>query len=623
LNNKINNKNEFIPLGKIKPTGWLKEQLEIQAEGLTGHIEEVWEDLGPDNMWLGGDKEGWERGPYYVDGLVPLAYLLEDEILIKKAQKWINAFLDNQQEDGWIGPEKPEEERYPKRDYWPIFIVFKALTQYYEITEDPKVIEVMNNFFQYLKSALQERPLFSWAKFRWADLLISLDWLYDKTEEKWLLDLADVIEEQGYDWREHFLNFEYTEKNHEIKMETHVVNNAMGIKTPALWYKHSEKEKDFKATYKAIENLDKFHGQANGTFSGDEHLAGKNPSQGTELCAVVEYMYSLEHILSIIEDVFFADRLEKITYNALPATLAPDICSHQYDQQVNQPVCSIAERNWTNGPDANIFGLEPNFGCCTANMHQGWPKFATNLWRTKKRDTIIPIVYAPSELEYTLENGEEILIKEKTDYPFDNIIKFIVECNNDVDFSLMLRIPNWSEDPKIYLPDGEIIKPEPGEYIMIDRKWVNEDLIKLELPMPIKIERRHLGAVTISRGPLVYSLQIGEDWKRISGTPPFADWEIFPKDLWNYSLDIDLEDPGKNIKVKLGETKGNPFTIEDTPIKLELYGEIINEWHLENNWAGDIPSSPINSRGDKEKITLVPYGTTNLRITEFPYLKTE
>jgi len=610
----------FLPLGSIKPLGWLKKQLQIQANGLTGHIDEFWEDLGPNNKWLGGNKEGWERGPYYADGLIPLAYLLDDNNLKNKAKIWVDAFLNNQNKEGWIGPVKAEQGRYQQYDPWPIFVVLKVLTQYYEASSDGRVIEVMTNFFNYLKNHLDENPLFLWGKYRWAELVLSIHWLYEQKREDWLLELAEKVSKQGYNWQKHFDDFKYTKKSLEIKLETHVVNNAMGIKTPAVWYRQSGKNYDRETVHRAIENLDKYHGQVTGIFTGDEHLSGKNPSQGTELCAVVEYMFSLEVLISILGDPKFADRLEMITFNALPATFKPDMWAHQYDQQVNQVICNVAERDWTNDPDANIFGLEPNFGCCTANMHQGWPKYVKSLWMATDGNGLVAIAYSPCKVNTVVGDRKEITIVEETNYPFDDKIIFKIEGAEPVMFPISFRIPGWAEDAKIKLPNGKIKSPEPGSFYKIERKWNPGDVFEIRLPMKIRTERRYMGSVAIYRGPLVYSLKIGEVWKLIGGTLPHGDWEIYPTTLWNYGLKLNPDNPVDSIQVNLKSLNNMPFSPEGAPLELMVKGRIIPNWKLEGNCAGSIPQSPIKSHEKLEELILIPYGCTNLRITEFPLL---
>jgi len=609
-----------LPLGSIKPLGWLKKQLNIQADGLTGHIDEFWEDLGPNNKWLGGDKEGWERGPYYADGLVPLAYLLDDNNLKNKAKIWIDAFLNNQDKEGWIGPAKAEQERYQQYDPWPNFVVLKVLTQYYEVSSDRRVLEVMTNFFNYLKNHLDENPLFLWGKYRWAELVLNIHWLYELKREGWLLELAEKVSKQGYNWQKHFYDFKYTKKNLEIKLETHVVNNAMGIKTPAVWYRQSGENYDREAVYRALENLDKFHGQVTGVFTGDEYLAGKSPSQGTELCAIVEYMFSLEVLISILGDPKFADRLEMITFNALPATFKPDMWAHQYDQQVNQVICNIAERDWTNDPDANIFGLEPNFGCCTANMHQGWPKYVKNLWMATDDNGLAAIAYSPCILTTTVSDCKEITIIEETNYPFDDKIIFKIEGVESVLFPISFRIPSWAKHARVKLPNGKIKSPESGSFYKVKRKWHSGDVVEIRLPMEIRTERRYMGSVAIYRGPLVYSLKIGEAWKLIGGTPPHGDWEVYPTTLWNYGLKLDTDNPVNSIQANLKSLNNMPFSPEEAPVELMVKGRILPNWKLEGNCAGSIPQSPIKSHEKLEELTLIPYGCTNLRITEFPLL---
>ena len=279
-----------LPLGAIRPAGWLRAQLQIQANGLGGHLDETWADVGPNSGWLGGTGESWERGPYFVDGLVPLAYLLDDARLKAKAQKYIDWTLNNQQPNGMIGPRTND-------DWWPRMVMLKALTQYQEATGDDRVIPVMQRYFAYQLSQLPTRPLRDWGKFRWHDEVLSVLWLSNRTGDPKLIELAKLLHQQGYDWQAEFANFKYTQRitrefirldEHkglsDTALATHGVNNAMALKASPVWAVVSGKDEDRQALLHQLAELDRYHGLPNGIFSADEHLAGLNPSQGTELC---------------------------------------------------------------------------------------------------------------------------------------------------------------------------------------------------------------------------------------------------------------------------------------------------------------------------------------------------
>src|SRR5579875_1046326 len=148
-----------LPLGSVRPAGWLRRQLEIQATGLGGHLDETWADVGPNSGWLGGTGESWERGPYFLDGLIPLAYLLNDDRLKAKAQRYIDWTLTHQAANGMIGPPA-------NNDWWPRMVMLKALAQYEEATGDPRVIPGMSRYFDHQLEALPARPLQDWGKFR-------------------------------------------------------------------------------------------------------------------------------------------------------------------------------------------------------------------------------------------------------------------------------------------------------------------------------------------------------------------------------------------------------------------------------------------------------------------------
>ena len=609
-----------LPIGSIRPAGWLLNQLRLQAAGLSGHLDEFWPDIA-DSGWIGGNAEGWERVPYWLDGLVPLAFLLDDSHLKVKVKRWMDYIIEHQHADGWLGP--AQFGRYEAYDPWPQFVILKALLQYEQAGGDPRVIPTAMRALRRTHAVLDERPLFDWGKSRWQDLVLSAHALYERTGESWLLDLAAKAHEQGFDWRAHFADFRFTEKTRpeECAQPTHVVNNAMGVKAAGVWYRQSHDPADRESSLRMIATLDRYHGQATGLFTGDEHYAGLSPSQGTELCAVVEYMFSLEVLLGILGEPALADRLERIAFNALPATLSPDMWAHQYDQQANQVICRVAEdRVYTsNGPDSNIFGLEPNYGCCTADLTHGWPKLAAHLWMATPDGGLAAMSYAPCTVDARVAD-RPVRIEVVTDYPFDDRIDITIRAADPVEFPLRLRVPEWTHGADVSVDEAPAQPLPPGEFHDLRREWGPCTKLTLRLPMPVRVERRFNDAVAIHRGPLVYSLAIGEDWRQVGGDLPHADWEVYPTTPWNYALRVDPADPERSIRFERRAIGPCPFSPEGAPVIASVMGRRLPEWGIEHNAAAPPPRGPLHSDQPIEPLTLLPYGCTGLRVTELPLL---
>lgn len=621
--------NAFYPLppGAVSPSGWLRRQEEIQAAGLTGHLDEFWNDVGPNSGWLGGTGESWERGPYYLDGLLPLAYQLNDEKLISKSKKWIEWSLRSQRPDGQFGPTRND-------DWWPRMVMLKVIAQYEEATGDSRVVPFMTRYFHYELAELPKRPLRDWGKYRWQDNMYTVLWLYNRTGDPQLLSLASLLHDQGYDWESQFANFKYTSKETREKlgleeghplpdmaMQTHGVNNAMALKAAPVWWLVSGRASDRSELGRQLAMLDQYHGLPNGTFSADEHFAGPDPSQGVELCTVVETMFSYEEDFAILGDPQIADRLERVTYNALPATLSNDMWSHQYDQQPNQIACTRAHRQWsTNGPDSNLFGLAPNFGCCTANLHQGWPKFVTNMWMATQDGGLVAAAYGPSKVR-TKIGGEEASVVEDTEYPFRGHVRLTVHSRQALTFPLVLRIPGWAASAHVQV-NGQWVgateeKDLPSGFYPIRRRWQDGDTVDVVFPMEPRVTHWYRDAAVFERGPLVFALPLDGKWEELKKyKEKSADWQVTPTRDWNYAVEIGP----CAAKAEERSMSNTPFDSEHPAVLLSVRGRQFSGWIVNEHSAGPLPISPVSSDAPLRELQLVPYGAAKLRITAFPYL---
>lgn len=630
-----------LPLGTIKPQGWLKEMLVRQKNGATGNLDKLYPlVMNERNGWLGGDGDQWERGPYWIDGLLPLAYILDDKDLIAKTKPWVEWALNSRQPDGYFGPSKDYEsepglQRDNSRDWWPKMVMLKILKQYYSATGDKRVINLMTEYFKYQLKELPKNPLDHWtywAKFRAGDNLMVVYWLYNITGDKFLLDLGDLLHKQTFDYTNAFLNTNLLSTQGSI----HCVNLAQGIKEPIIYYQHHPEQKYLDATRKGFQDLRKFNGLAHGLYGGDEALHGNNPTQGSELCSAVEMMFSLESTLEITGDVDFADKIEKIAFNALPAQVTDDYMGRQYFQQANQVMATRLMRNFADnhGGTDLCYGLLSGYPCCTSNMHQGWPKFTQNLWYATADKGVAALVYSPSEVKMKVANGAEISFKEETNYPFEENIRFTLTTDEKVkslSFPFHLRIPTWCKKGIIKI-NGKVIQESKGQQIVkINRQWKSGDVVELILPMHIFQNEWFENSMSVERGPITYALKIGEESKNVINEKDPIDYgksyvEIRPTTPWNFGLfRVSEEKLNDLFKVeKTGATTNYPWNLQNAPLLMKTKARRIPSWKLYNEMAGPVPFSTIynmETSQEEEDVILVPYGCTKLRISQFPVIK--
>ncbi len=611
------NKYNYYTSKEIEPSGWLLKQLKIQAEGLSGNLDKVWPDI-KDSKWIGGDRDGWERVPYWLDGFIPLAYLLKDKDLILRAKKYINGILSLQKSDGWLCPcDDSERQRY---DLWALFLLLKVLVLYHDCSDDERIEDAVYRALDNLKNFLKGTTVFNWASSRWFEALIPIYWLYNRKREEWLLRLALTLYSQGTNYGAIYENWEDRYPRSEWSFQTHVVNTGMALKSEALISQILQKDKDPDYIAETMYRLlNEYHGMATGHFTGDECLAGNSPIHGTELCSITEAMFSYEKLFEITGNTKWIDRLENLAFNAFPATNSEDMWTHQYVQMTNQIECSRFKGRpifYTNGPEANLFGLEPNFGCCTASFNQAWPKYALSTFAYDDKG-IYSCAIAPSKLNTTVR-GVKVTIECITDYPFNNSVTYHINTETPVCFTFGIRIPACCEYAEVN--GKKVLKNGMFE---ISKDWHNDE-INVTFKFEPKLINRPDDMVCLWYGPLLFVVPIEEEWvmheyesNGVIRKFPYCDYEVFPRSKWNYAFADNM------FKVNINGIKGNPFSNNKPPVTINAYMYEI-DWGYEegyDNVCRETPSSRT-PKSDKKEITLIPYGCSNLRMTEMPYLKT-
>ena len=598
----------FFTTNEIKPSGWIKDQLVIQANGLSGNLDKVWRDVR-DSAWIGGDAEGWERVPYWLDGFIPLAYLLQNEDMIARAKKYIDAIIAYQKPDGWICP--CPDERRPKYDTWAVLLLTKVLTVYYECSRDERIPDVLyralKNYYTLLKNG--DIRLFDWGKYRWYEGFIAIEFLYNRFNEDWIKELASILRSQGMDY--HTVEELWKRPLNIWRFDTHIVNLVMMLKYEAVSCDLLGEEYKDDAEY-LYSLLYKYNGMPAGMFTGDEVLSGLSAIQGAELCSVVELMYSFEHLFAYTGDKKWAERLEMLAFNALPATLSDDMWSHQYDQMTNQIACMRFKGKpifRTNYFDSHLFGLEPNFGCCTANFNQGWPKLTLSAFM-QGGNKIINAVPIPSTL-----NADGISISLATDYPFENSFKYKVKTEKD--FVFEIRIPSFARDITV---NG---KKHENCDICLDFTAGDEREITVSYKTLPCFEARPYGLNVAKCGSLLFALPIEYEknmleYERdgVERKYPYCDYEYIPKSDWNYGF------AGKTLVIERKQTDSTPFSSDNPPIVLKAQVAKI-DWGYEDGYdtvCAKIPES-VKAISPVTEIELYPYGCAKLRRTELPFVE--
>ncbi len=607
-----------LPIGSVQPQGWLREQLLLLADGFTGHLSEISEWCKFEgNAWThpqGEGPHGWEELPYWLKGFVDLGYILHDKRIMAESKRWIDAILGSQQTSGYFG----SKTNLASLDIWPNMIVLFVLRSHYEATQDPRVIPFMTKYFRWLATVPPEKLLSgSWQKWRGGDNLDSIYWLYNHAREPWLLDLAERNHEKTADWTSGIPTW-------------HGVNLTQGFREPAQYFQQSHDQSFLNATFRNYSTIMAKYGQVpGGMFGADENAREGHlgPRQGAETCSMAEFMASDQMLLGITGDRVWADRCEDIAFNSFPASMTADLKGLHYLTAPNQIQLDRTNKAPMIENEGDMFSYNPHgYRCCQHNAAFGWPYFAEHLWMATPGNGLAAVMYAPSMVVAKVGRKMEVRITETTDYPFSDKVTFTFSNTKPVRFPFRLRIPGWCHNPKVTLNGYPAAMMSAGEgWVMVDWSWKKGDKLELHLPMPISVRvwEKNGNGVSIDRGPLTYSLRIGEKWQRSGGTDRWPAFEVFPTGPWNYALQVNKQNPASSFTIAelAGKFPQQPFTPANAPVLLKAKGRKLPTWRQETNgMVGDLPAGPVSSAEPLEELTLIPMGAARLRISVFPQL---
>lgn len=667
-----------LPIGAIEPKGWLGEYLVRQKNGLTGNLGKISAWLQKeDNAWLdknGQGNWGWEEVPYWLKGYANIGYILEDQEMIDEAKIWIEGTINSQKENGFFGPDFAwksyvlDEQRTEEvkaletqvRDYWANMIMLYCLQSYYEYSGDERVITLMTNYFKYQLSVPDEVFLSEkkyWQRIRGGDNLHSVIWLYNRTGEEWLLELAEKVHQNTAPWfsRGHSLkeigNPKHVRKGMEWPawygdlIDWHNVNVAQAFREPAQYYLVSHDESDLRATYDNFDIIREHFGQVpGGMFGADENARPgyADPRQGIETCGMVEQMNSDEHLLRISGDIFWADHAEDVAFNTYPAAVTEDFKALRYITSPNMVQNDSKNHHPGIGNRGPFLMMNPfSSRCCQHNHAQGWPYYAENLWMATPDNGIASVLYVENNLRVKVGDGTEVSIEEVTNYPFEEKIRFKVSTPKSVEFPWYVRIPGWCQKAEVFVNGEKVeIKPEAGKFIRMERIWSDGDEVFLKMPMKLALrawEKNH-NSVSIDYGPLTFSLKIDEryvklksdetairdsKWQKDADVSLWPSYEIYPDSPWNYGLVLDKENLNKSFKIhkKAWPLDNFPFSVDAVPISISAKGKQIPQWKIDKyGLAGELKDSPAKSDEKIEDIELIPMGAARLRISAFPVI---
>jgi uncharacterized protein len=632
---------EPLAPGAVRPEGWLRNWLEKQAAELGSKLPQISWPFS-DAYWAGEETAEswwpWEQKAYWLDGATRLALVLDDKELMAQVRATLDYTLTHAAVDGYLGP-KFFEDPVGEFHRWPQNVLFRSLAALSDATAAPGNPESAD-----IPAALRKHYLNDNADYgkpvRNITNVEGMLWTYARTGDAALLALAENA------WKEFLANENpgYADMS-ELRVfsatpiECQGVTYAETMKLPAILYLYTGNPQYLRFAAAAERRIFDHHMLVDGIPSTTEQYRTVTALDSHETCDISDHTWSWGYMLMARGHAVWADRVERACFNAAPGAIKKDWKAVQYFSCPNQFLATLDSDHNAMEHGGRKMAYQPNPGqgtaCCGGNVHRIFPNYVLRMWMKTADGGLAAVLYGPSTVSAQVgDGGSTVRITQTTDYPFRERIEFLIDAEKPVAFPLALRVPGWCSAPRLEV-DGRpypVARDDKG-FIVLRRTFTPGERIALTLPMKLAVTQWPQNGMAIERGPIVYSLPIKEQWTpRVEptfSTEDFPGWEATPASEWNYGLAVDTEKLESEVLIKNspGPAPGSlvdPW--ENPPVTLSAPMRKIEGWELQanpdkpgQNFTPPLPDLSVNRpAGEVEHVVLVPYGSTQLRLTVFP-----